>query len=146
MADEQQLVQEWLHSTLNADPTLITLVPGKYWPDSVPQTLPGGGAVRFPAGSYQLMAGTDLIVVDGRRVWSNQIWLVKLSAVVGDEATFPAAVARQDELLRRVRGVALGGGPALSCFREASYNQPVLEEGVSYRQRGGQYRIYVTGA
>jgi hypothetical protein len=149
MADEQNVVEVWLHSVLNDDATLVAAVPGGFWPDAVPQIGVTGVAVDFPAGSYQLLSGTDLMVHNTIRLWSNQLWLIKVSAPAGAASTLSTGVSRVDALLHGQMEVAVGdeGARLISVVREQTFSQVVIEPGgAEYRQRGGQFRIRVKDA
>lgn len=149
MADEQNLVETWLHSVLNdpADPVLPDAVPGKFWKDKLPQINPDGVGVTYPAGVFALISGVDLMVHNTIRVWNNQLWKVVVFAKSGDDGTVSEAVSRIDALLHGAAGIVVDGGLIASCVREQVISLPEAEPGgVEYRQRGGQYRIKVHAA
>lgn len=150
MADEQNVVETWLHSVLNDpdDPVLPTAVPGGFWKDGLPQMSPDGVGVTYPAGRFSLISGVDLMVHNTIRVWNNQLWLIVVTAPAGADSTLSDAVSRVDDLLHGQGGIEIAPGAHIqSCAREQIVSLPVTEPGgTEYRQRGGQYRIKVTAA
>jgi len=146
--NEPKIVRIYLNTVLNdtGNSAMQTACPGGWWPDKIPQQSVLGVAVPFPAGTYQLYSpGNDLVVINNTRIWSDMEWLIKASAIVGQDATLDDAVDLMDDLLKDVRYQAVGSDGAMiyAISRLRPFSQPVDEDGVSYRQEGGFYRVQV---
>ena len=148
MPDEENVVATWLNTVLNDDSVeMLAAVPGGFWWEMIPQVGTSTDiAVELPAGTYQMISGTDLVVINNRRVWSNQLWLLKITAIVGRDQTLSAGVDLMDSRLHDQRYVTVGSAMIYGVSREQSISQPVNEDGTQYRQRGGIYRIYARDA
>lgn len=135
---ELEVAEKWLYASLTGDVELVGLLGG----DAKRIHSAGApyGAV-FPAVIYQFQGGADVRTADVRRVMGSLLYLVK---AVGQGASFAPVnplAARIDRVLDRRRGAG-GDGLVLGCTREQPFSLAETSDGVSYRHRGGIYRLY----
>lgn len=103
-------------------------------------------ATASPFTVYSLQSGTDLMVINGVRVWNNGLYLVKACGPVTQSAAIYALAASNDAALHRQGGISVGSGTGLmlSCTREQTIVLPetVVNAG-QWLNVGGLYRLYV---
>lgn len=131
---EAASADEFVYSTLHGDSTLMGLV-GGIWNTQADQ------GATYPLVVYQFQSGTDLMVVDAVRIWTNMMYLVKVIGQTADYAALNPALARIDTLLHRTSG-AVADGTIWACVRETAFRLPETISGKQYRSSGAQYRIY----
>lgn len=130
--NEAAYIDRWLYSVLHGDGTLLGLAPGGVWADVAPED------TATPFVRFSLQDASDLMVVNGQRVWTNTLYLV---AGVADGTSYPAAVAdRIDTLLHNV-GSTVAPLIVLSSQRESIFRLPETEGERSWRHLGGMFRI-----
>lgn len=135
MADETIVADTWIYSTLTGDSALMGEVTGVH-STSRPRDS------DLPAVIFDWIAGSDITYINGIRVWHSGVWVVKAVAATTSWADLQAAAERIDVLLHRQSGTA-AGGTVFTATREAPHRQAYSDEGVSYRELGGRFRIEV---
>jgi hypothetical protein len=131
---EVDVAEEFIFDTLTGDATLMGLVNAVVNSRTVPQTVP------FPFVQFFNSSAIDYAAVGAARIWTDQVYTVK---VVGHTALFSdlkAAAARIDTLLHRGSGPT-ADGTVWSCVREQIIRQEDDVSGDPYRHSGGLYRI-----
>ncbi len=128
----------WLYATLTGDATLMALLPG-----GVNDRVIGELANRYPALVYQLMSARDVRPANKEYVYSNCLYLVKVIDRSESFAAATAAMDRVDGLLDNTKGTAPTGEAIVYCQREEQVDQNYLITGVSYRELGSIFRIWV---
>lgn len=138
MSYDPAVVRQWLYETLTADSSLMGMVPGGVWRGTAP---PG---TSYPFISFHLQApGLDTKSVSGRRILSNGLWMLRATGVEGDsDQDLDAIAARMDTVLDRAGGTA-GTGRVYMATREQPWDRPYDDEGKTFVEAGGLYRIWV---
>ncbi len=134
MAHANEVAETWLYARLTADPVIAAA--GVY--SEVP---PEGTALPYVIFQAQFQ-GADMSVVGGTRLWTDQLYHVKVVIEGGSYAPASDLAARIDTQLHKQSGAA-AGGRVVSCIREQTVSFPTREHGVEYRHRGGTYRLQV---
>lgn len=132
---ETVAVDQWLYETLTADVTLSVLCPGGVWADLAPPDS------TLPAVVFSDLGGVDTVGVDGVRILTSGMWLVRVIAEATSwQGTLRQAADRIDAVLHNVSGHA-GGVTVGKCSRESPYKLVDTAHGRQYRHLGGTYRI-----
>lgn len=135
MAEETIVADTWLYETLTGDSALMAEVTGVH---STSRTRDS----ELPAVVFEWLAGTDVMYVNGIRVWHSGVWIVKAVDVTSSWTDVQTAAERIDALLHRQSGSPTGG-TVFTATREAPFRSAYTNEGVSYRELGGRFRIAV---
>ena len=135
---ETAVAEQWLYERLTGDSTLMGLlgndpsrVVGYLAPEGTPE----------PFVVFQHQASSDMMVVNGQRIWSNLVYVVK---VVDRGESFSQAwdiAQRVDAVLHRASGT-VSTGEVLECVRERLIAYVEHDGKEMYRHVGGVYRIY----
>lgn len=146
MADEIQLVENWLYSTLSADATLIALLgsqPAAIGGEGIFSGAATQGAV-FPVVIIRYISpigGGDLYVNGANRVWSRARFEVMAADARSDYEGLGAIASRIDTLLSIRSGVPITGGLILQSIRESPYRRPSFVDGKNYREVGAMWDV-----
>lgn len=136
MANEMDPAKAWLYSQLHGDAELVDAAPG-----SVHFWIAPEGTV-FPYLTFQFMGGSDLVTINGTRVWANTLWLVKATVKAGAASALAAILDRVDAVLDRTFGT-IGAARVYWSQREGLFSQATSEKGITYLQEGAFYRIKI---
>lgn len=138
MSFEPAVARQWLYEALTDDSTLMAMVPGGVWRGTAPE-----GTV-YPFISFHLQApGADTTSVSRRRTLTNGLWMVRATGVAGDsDEDIDAIASRIDYTIDRASGDA-GTGHVYMATRENPWDRDYDEEGQTYREAGGLYRLWV---
>lgn len=140
MTTELVVARRWLRGVLAADTG----------PEGVWTVL--GGRVRarraaqgqpYPQLVLTVPAATDLLAVNGVRVWTDLMVDCKLIAEGDDSDTASAVLARIDALLHRGSGTTVGG-QVWACVRLFPFDYSEVVDGREYLHLGSRYRLWVT--
>jgi hypothetical protein len=134
---EVDVAEEWIFNTLSGDATLKGLVGDRIFNTEAPQT------AAFPFVIYQNMSAMDYAAVGAVRIWTNQVFMVKVVGDTVDYSTLKTIVARIDALLHRSSG-STADGTVWAVVREQILNQAENVNGHQYRHRGGLFRVMAT--
>lgn len=95
----------------------------------------------YPFVVMQLLSGgNDLLGVGAIRIWSDALWLIKVVVKGTSSGPIEPIVNRIDALLHAASGTVTNG-VIWECVRERPFELPTVENGVSYLQLGGEYRV-----
>jgi hypothetical protein len=133
---EDARARSWIIQTIKGDTTLAPLIGGRVHHGPAPPKEPE------PFVTVELLSpGNDLIVVGGARVWSNMLWLVKVTISGNSTAKLEPIVDRIDVLLHNKSGTVVGG-VIHNAVRERPYGAPPFQDnGKTFVQEGGEYRV-----
>lgn len=124
---------------LSSDPTLNPLIGAGQAARVYNGVAPAG--TNPPYVIMQLLSGgTDLMAVGAIRIWSDALWLIKVVVKGTSSGPIEPIVNRIDALLHAASGTVTNG-VIWECVRERPFELPTVEDGVSYLQLGGEYRI-----
>lgn len=127
--------EQFIASTLTGDATLMAMVSGVY---EAPADKPTGVYVTF----YRMRPGTDVTVVAGNIVFTNELYQVAVHKQTDDYNDILPAFERVHLLLHLAEGV-VSQGRVLRCRRVNTISQKAIEDNLPYRKLGGIYQIYV---
>jgi hypothetical protein len=132
------VVRQWLYETLTDDAPLVALLTGGWHRGKAPSGTP------YPFGTFHLQGpGQDTTSVSRRRILSNGLWLVRATGVMGEsDGNLDTIAAMIDGVLDRASGDA-GTGHVYMATRELPWDRDYDENGQSYVEAGGLYRIWV---
>ena len=130
MSDVIGVTSAWLKATLDN----AVGVSDRVYFDVAPQS------TSFPLAIFQYQTGSDTMVVNARRVFSDMSWIVKAVDRETSIATLRNVAGSIDAALHRAEGTA-DGGTVLYCTRESPFQLTEEIDGVLYRHLGGVYRI-----
>lgn len=133
---EVDAAEQFIFNALSGDATLTAMIGGVFNTEA-PQS------VAFPFVIYQNMSAVDYAAVGANRIWTNQVFMVKVVGDTADYSTLSPAVARIDVLLHRGSGTALAG-IVWAAVREQVIRQPESVSGKPYRHSGALYRLYAS--
>jgi len=130
---------QFIHQALVSDPGMANLVGARVYRDIVP---PEGS---YPCVLFTCLAARDVNGAGACRIAVNALYrVVAIGRGNGGRAIDPIS-EQFDSLLQGAR-VALMGGTVFSCVREEPVARPPeVVEGKVYYQRGGDYRILISG-
>jgi hypothetical protein len=136
---EPLVAARFIYGRLIQYPALAAKVGTRVYQDVAPQ------GTAFPHIVFTQIFASDLIVVNGIRIWSNMLWQIEYWARTNDPAVVAEGAALIDAALHRksgpLTGATYGSGYMLECFRERPLALPPRTEGdVVYRRAGGEYR------
>lgn len=140
--NETLVADEWIHTTLTADATLMGLV-GGVWQDAIPPDDTTTALSRpwpNPHVVYFFQGGSDLMIVNATRIWSDGVWVIK---AVDDRPSYSRMVDVDDRIeaaLHRQSGT-VSGGTVWTAVRETPFRLAENIDGTAYRHLGGTYRI-----
>lgn len=142
MPSELTPAEQFFFNKLTTDSQMATLAPGGFHSERVHQV---------PAGVYVIWTNVggplDVSEVQGVRIYSEALYLIRAIAKTGDFNILQPAASRLDTLLHRQNGSVMGGdGTAytiLWCARERPYSQVEQVVDIERRHLGGYYRVYV---
>lgn len=131
---ELRVVEKWLYDTLSNGS--IGATGGVYGDIAMAST-------DEPYVVYTYLAGRDMIVTSGLRIWSECRYLVR---AIGAETYFGALDTISDAidaLIDKAHGVVLSDGIILSCLRQEPFTLTEQVNGIQYRHRGGIYQLRI---
>lgn len=133
--NEDDVVGQWIYSTLVSDATLAAITPG-----GIHEGMAGEDVVT-PYIVYNLVSANDYMVIGGIRVWTDMLWDVMAVSQGNDTRVLRPVSDRIDELLHRASG-SIVGGVVLTCTREGVIRRgPVKESnGNLYLYRTSEFR------
>lgn len=119
---------QWLYSRLIGGP-----VAARVFADVAP-----AGSV-WPTIVYSVQSpGADVTTIEGYRQIVNPLFLVRAVTIGASYVSLQAIAAYIDTRLHMQTAPGLA-----SCIRESAWSQAQDKDGVSYRQLGGMYRLYL---
>ena len=128
---DDQVAQEWLYSRLNN-------LAAEYV-DSVPES------VSSLAFSAQFMTGVlQHRTFGGNYAWSEQTWLVQISAVTADYTALFALAAAAQGALDNTAGTVTNG-TIFSCLMTQSFRRPEVTPAGAILSIGGLFTLCVKG-
>lgn len=148
MAAESTLAFTWLFQTLSQDSTLSTLVTDCYRGVAPQGTIP-------PWVSFDFQSGSDTNSATGARLFTRDLYQVRVIGPESQFAAMQAAADRIDALLHGARNIPIltatgQAGTLLACVRESQLTLPQDLPGSSYgaawRLLGGLYRCTIQAA
>lgn len=130
--------ERWLYASLKNDATLQMLgITGVY---SFP--IPPNAVLPYVLVSMQ--AAGDLMTMNGQRVWTNGLWVVRAVWETWDwGGNLESAANRIDQVLHKASGTPAGGS-VWACVREEPFRMPENNGGQSIYHLGGIYRLFVS--
>ena len=138
---ETAVAEQWLYERLTGDSTLMgylgndpARVVGYLAPEGTPE----------PFVVFQHQASSDVMVVNGERIWSDLVYLVK---TIDKGESFAQAwdiAGRIDDVLHEAAGIS-SSGEVLACVRERLISYVEHDGKEMFRHAGGVYRMYVKG-
>lgn len=136
MATEDSIAAAWILAKLTGSVALTAIVGTRIsdWP------APQGYPVGAPYVVYRLLAGIDLDVLGGQRVWTNMVWMVRVYA---ETRSFAGTLGQAWEAIDAALQLATGtptGGIVYVCKREG-VERDVDPDTPGWRYRGGRYRV-----
>jgi hypothetical protein len=149
MAEETQLIENWLYATLSADATLVALL-GRYTDPTGVDLGPSihSGQARlgtaFPAILYEWIPGGigDAYYNGARRMWSGSFYRIFVEDERSDYETLVPIASRIDELLSIHTVIPVTGGNINQCIRFHPDKRPRYEgAGQEFRQLGAFWDI-----
>lgn len=133
---ELNIAERFIFSKLRNDATLVAMSSlTRIFNPVAPQ-----GSL-FPYIIFAYQGGSDTMVLNGIRVFSQVLYQVK---VVDKNTSFSVAdpiFARIDEVLHKSFGSVLEGY-VLGAIREGQISYPEVIQDVTYLHRGGIYRLF----
>jgi len=97
---------------------------------------------------FHHVSGHDSIFAGGRRVQTDQLYLVR-AICEGPASGIKRIADRIDALLNFSDPINVTVGTdtyiILGCFRERPCSESAEENGVRYSYKGGYYRLYING-
>ena len=151
VGDELAIVDSWIASTLAANATITSLAGSRIYLEAAPTTVE-----VYPFIVYQMETAEDLRVVNGFRVWTDTVYIVKAIAQTSTYTDMVDIGAAIDAALTSSVGGSVsipnpGGagtfdGMTFACIRERPFRLLEIDQGVAYRHVGGAYRIYAQAA
>lgn len=132
---ETARIRAWIYTTITGDPTLAGLIGARAYHGVAP------AGTQYPFVVFQMLsAGNDLLGLGGTRIWAAPLFVIK--AVCKGTSTGPVepVANRIDQVLHAAAGT-ITNGVIWECVRERPFDLPTVEDGVSYQQLGGEYRI-----
>lgn len=137
MAEETDLVAQFIATTLAADTSLVSEIgSGNIYDTLAPQPVILTKYVTF----HLQTSASDLMIVGARRVWASGVWLVKMVGKGKQFGELTAGADRIDALLHRGSG-NVTGGKIIYSVREQSIRYVENDAGIVWRHLGGLYRI-----
>src|SRR6266487_4266791 len=132
MSETTQAFQ-WIESTLLADGALTAAATGGVWESYAPiGTVP-------PFVIYQQQASTDVLTMNGVRLFTNKLMQIKAIGPTSGFATLVTIADRIDANFKSARDVALPSGGILASTREQEISYPELINGQQWSHIGGLY-------
>lgn len=136
-------MRSWLYQTFAGDSTLAPLIGGAA-PRIYNGVAPAGS--QYPFVVLQLLSGgNDLMALGAIRIWADMLWLIKAVTKGASTGPLEPIANRIDQLLHAASGTVTSG-VIWECVRERPFELPTVENGVSYQQIGGEYRIKASNA
>lgn len=136
---ETARARSWLYQTLTNDAQLSAAIGTRVYNGVAP---PG---VQYPFGVLQLLSGgNDYLGLGGIRFWADMLWLIKFVTRGTSTGPLEPLADRADALLHAKSGTVTNG-VIWECVRERPFELPTVENGVSFVQLGGEWRIKVKG-
>lgn len=130
---EALLTDAWLYAALHGDATLLAAAPGGVHADIAPPD------ATYPFVTFQLESSVDLPVLNGVRIWADQVYLIKATGTAG-YGPLSTIMDRVETLLHRTTAT-VSGGKILECLRESTIQYAETDGPVTYRHLGATYRI-----
>jgi len=123
-----------INAALSGDTTLMALV-------SAVTEHPNTNGDPFPLVTFTPYGnGSDLTTIDGTRVVTSGLWLVRVIGEAG-YADLAPAYSRVDELLQAARAVN-SYGTVYGLVRQSPFRLTEVSAGVTRRALGGIYRCH----
>lgn len=139
MPTEIVAAEAWIRATLlAANPP--TAIGGPAAPRIYSHVVPASAAL--PSVIYQMQAAEDLMVINGRRVWADLVYVVQVVALAGAWEDVDAVADWMDAALHNGRG-SYDGGMVYACTRERPFAFVEHDGDMQYRHLGGIYRLQV---
>jgi hypothetical protein len=132
-------VNAWLYSVLSGDPALQGLIGNRIYEQPAPEE------AEYPMIVFQAQAPADVNSLQGYRVMSGGVWLVRAVGECTSYEPLREIADRIDALLHKASGEAPGMGTVLSCVREAPFAMVETDNERQYRHLGGLYRVLAQG-
>ena len=131
-------VEQFLYSALSTLTTGASALATRAYSHVAPED------AVYPYIVFQQQAGRDVNGVGAIRIMSNELYTAK---AVTDKSfsSLDALVDSIDDLLHKASGTT-SAGTIFSVVRESPFSLPTVEDGITYFQRGGIYRILVQAA
>jgi hypothetical protein len=147
MPDQTNLLavaNTFLASYLGADSALVALVSTRFKADFI---LPAGTTTFDPLVSFNFMAGSNILMLGGRRIYTNCVYQVMGHAPGGYGVVGPIA-DRIVAVLGNVSGALVSYGGTdyqVDCFAigEIQLRPEVIQGGQVIYARGSKVRIYI---
>lgn len=131
-----EIVEPWLYAKMTGDSALVSLVTL----DGISGTL-SVETLPLPYATFLNQSTRDIGVVDGGRITTDNLYMIKAVAKTGSWSDV-LPIARRINALFDLPGqvITLSNG-SLSCYKERTVQYPEVDEGLQYRHLGGIFRI-----
>lgn len=129
----------FIYTTLAADSALNAVVTGRIYEDHAPDDAP------LPFVIFQSYAPVDVTSLGAKRLWTNNLWIVKgIARTLEYKGTLKTIADRIDAVLHAASGTTVDGSVwAVTREREIRYVERT-EGGNQVRHLGGIYRVMAT--
>lgn len=97
---------------------------------------------EFPLVIYQLQTPEDVMTMNGARIMSQGVWIVKATMPTQSYADLSPIAALIDSRLHRQRYTEAGSGTVLACVRERPFMLAEVEDGLRLSHLGGFFRVF----
>lgn len=131
-------VYQWMYGVLAADAQIQAVFGTRIYRKAMPQT-----AAYDPSLIMQYMGGATLTVINGIRIWSNMIFMLKATGKSGNYASLRDGMSRADTLLDRATGSVTGATIVWSQHVSEIPLEPVVFSGETYEQLAVNYQVKV---
>jgi hypothetical protein len=131
-----------MHESLHTDAWLVTTLEAALGGDisgAYSGVIPSNKTL--PAVRFHVQSASDLMVVEGHRIWANLLYLVAAVVEGSPVPLLPLADGIDTALHRSVGETSTIR--VMSCVRETPFRLTETNEGKVYRHAGGLYRIHV---
>jgi hypothetical protein len=137
VADEVVVAMSLIYSKLKARPALGDL--GCY-----PDVAPPDAVAPYIVYSMQ-SGGSDLIALGAKRIWSDMLFQVQAVDQQSDYTSVATLALEIDTALHGQVYQSAGGGTVYECIREAPIQYTEIDGHVTWKHKGGLYRLRAAG-
>jgi hypothetical protein len=130
---------QWLITTMQADPPLVAAATGGIWTGNADV------GVIAPYVYVGRQAGNDVLTQNVKRLFANELVLIKAVGPVSNYAALIVIANRIDFWFGRSSLVTLSVGGVLCCYRDGEVDYTELSNGVQYAHLGGLYHVMLQG-
>ena len=136
MAIMEPRVYQWMYARLTGDAQVMAVFGTRVYRKVIPQA-----ASYPPSLVMQYMGGGTLAVINGIRIWSDMLFMIKATGTNGQYTNLRNGMDRVDALLHRATG-SVTGAQIIWCEQVNEVPiEPVVYSGETYEQIAVMYRV-----